>query len=420
MTAKATRTLNPLHFEDLEPHRFEDLVRQLAYDFREWERIEATGRLGSDDGIDIRALEKSRPPLVANVEAEDEEPTDLSAGHPTEKAAADRAEPRSWFIQCKRMARIGPSKVRMIISESLPGGADPPYGFLLAAACDFSKAARDAFHEELLKRGVRESHLWGKAELEDMLLLPKYDHLLFAYFNISIQIRRRSLHAELRSRIALKRQLVHVLGDVDAIPAAKSVLLRDPREERYPRADRIPDFKEHPRWWYFEFRGHLWPDHLAFVRHRYFAYLDDEGQGWDAYFDHDNQNNARVAFLTETEERGQSKIYEAWSSLPQRNQAWLEVLRLVPYERILGIDPFGDNFNDGPHLFVEFDVQDGPFAPDKLRVVVRRWNDPPALELEADLRKRINRFQGLSKDKGVPIEVVQFSERLLVPLVVED
>ena len=45
-----TRTLNPLPFTDLEPKRFEDLVRQLIYDFRPWNRLEATGRAGSDDG----------------------------------------------------------------------------------------------------------------------------------------------------------------------------------------------------------------------------------------------------------------------------------------------------------------------------------------------------------------------------------
>jgi hypothetical protein len=55
---KATRTINPLHFEDLEPHRFEDLVRRLLYSFRDWNSIEATGRGGSDDGFDIRAWEK--------------------------------------------------------------------------------------------------------------------------------------------------------------------------------------------------------------------------------------------------------------------------------------------------------------------------------------------------------------------------
>ncbi len=48
---QATRTLNPLHFEDLEPHRFDDMVRQLAYDFRTWRNLEATGRLRSSDPL---------------------------------------------------------------------------------------------------------------------------------------------------------------------------------------------------------------------------------------------------------------------------------------------------------------------------------------------------------------------------------
>ena len=55
--AKLTKTINPLHFEDLEPHRFEDLIRQLIYNLKDWEKIEATGKLGSDEGFDIRAIE---------------------------------------------------------------------------------------------------------------------------------------------------------------------------------------------------------------------------------------------------------------------------------------------------------------------------------------------------------------------------
>ena len=56
---KATKTINPLHFEDREPHRFEDLVRRLLYGYREWKDIEATGWGGSDEGFDIRAWEIS-------------------------------------------------------------------------------------------------------------------------------------------------------------------------------------------------------------------------------------------------------------------------------------------------------------------------------------------------------------------------
>ena len=52
----AMRTFAPLHFEDLEPRRFEYLVRQLVYDFRQWRMLEATGRAGSDDGFDARGF----------------------------------------------------------------------------------------------------------------------------------------------------------------------------------------------------------------------------------------------------------------------------------------------------------------------------------------------------------------------------
>jgi hypothetical protein len=46
-----SRTFAPIHFEDLDPHRFEDLVRELIYDFRDWQSIEATGRSGDDAGF---------------------------------------------------------------------------------------------------------------------------------------------------------------------------------------------------------------------------------------------------------------------------------------------------------------------------------------------------------------------------------
>ncbi|CCD86205.1 protein of unknown function [Bradyrhizobium sp. ORS 285] len=41
---RISRTYGPIHFEDLEPHRFEDLIRELVYEFKDWQSIEATGR----------------------------------------------------------------------------------------------------------------------------------------------------------------------------------------------------------------------------------------------------------------------------------------------------------------------------------------------------------------------------------------
>ena len=79
------------------------------------------------------------------------------------------------------------------LEEMIPSGAIVPHGVILAAPCDFSKKARDVFRDELRRKGVHEFHLWGKADIEDLLYRPKNDHLLYAYFGISLQGERPSL-----------------------------------------------------------------------------------------------------------------------------------------------------------------------------------------------------------------------------------
>ena len=101
--AQTTRTLNPLPFGDLEPHRFEDLVRQLAYEFRDWKSIEATGRSGSDEGIDIRAFERVGPNVEEREQGDDER------DEPQDDGTA--AQDNLWVIQCKREKSISPVKV---------------------------------------------------------------------------------------------------------------------------------------------------------------------------------------------------------------------------------------------------------------------------------------------------------------------
>lgn len=79
-----TRTIGPLHFEDLDPKRFEDLVRQLAYEFKPWRRLEATGRSGSDNGFDARGYEITASLAGASLSASEsesvEEQADVIAG----------------------------------------------------------------------------------------------------------------------------------------------------------------------------------------------------------------------------------------------------------------------------------------------------------------------------------------------------
>lgn len=94
-----TRTLGPLHLEDLEPYRFEDLVRQLIYDFRNWRALEPTGRSGSDDGFDVRGFEV----VSGGALVESEGDAEVSSASPTED--------RVGLVRCKREKTIPPKKL---------------------------------------------------------------------------------------------------------------------------------------------------------------------------------------------------------------------------------------------------------------------------------------------------------------------
>src|SRR3990167_10722344 len=199
--AKVTRTTNPLPFEHLEPRRFEDLVRQLMYDFRDWQSIEATGHSGNDDGFDIRGHEKLKD--VAN-RVDSEEDEDNEEGK-------HLLEGNEWMVQCKREKSIGPTKIRKIIVDGVKKD-NPPYGYILVAPTIFSKTSYDTFRSELLSRGVSEFYLWGRGELEDMLYMPKNDRILFTFFGISFSSKKRSRSSEIRFVVNNKNKLIKILA----------------------------------------------------------------------------------------------------------------------------------------------------------------------------------------------------------------
>ena len=350
-----------MHFEDLEPHRFEDLVRQLVYDFRQWRSLEATGRTGSDEGMDIRAIEMvPSVDIVYENEVADEE---------SETVRDSGLRDRFWVIQCKREANIGPKRVRDIVSDNLSNLKEAVHGYILVAACDFSKSARDSFNDECVKYGLGEYYIWGKAEVEDQLFLPKNDHLLFAYFGISLQVRRRSVRTDLRMKLSLKRKLTKELGEVAGPRLFTAVLVRDPRDEHYPFFESADEFIKSPRWRYWEFYAHAPPDHLAFVYRKDFAYVNWQTSEYDVLDDYDAgiPSYPKIAGL----ERGwddPNKILDRYQmywlkNIPDVNRAWAIEARIIPYDRILAYDDIGDSCNEGPHLLVEYGSNSGPFEP---------------------------------------------------------
>src|SRR5260370_17204293 len=95
-----SKTTGPLHFEDLEPHRFEDLVRQLIYDFRTWKSLEGLGRSGSDEGFDVRGVQ-----IIESLDSDDQDKED------EDNQEASSGSERLWLIQCKRQHSIPPKNL---------------------------------------------------------------------------------------------------------------------------------------------------------------------------------------------------------------------------------------------------------------------------------------------------------------------
>ena len=234
------------------------------------------------------------------------------------------------------------------------------HGIVFAAACDFSKKARDEFAERCRQMNVAEWQLWGKAELEDRLFRPENDHLLFAYFGFSVIIRRRSQRTDLRSRLVMKRKANRILKEHSYIP----LLLRSPDAIDYPCTGKLTDFMKNPLWMVWPYRG-MFHDGLKFCVGRYFAVLSDDGKSWDAAM---SVNDARGGSHEDPwlgrdgRDEQRKAIHDFWLKIPEKNRAWLEIVGLVPFEHIMDIDDLGDEYVGNPHIYVPFSKGKlGPF-----------------------------------------------------------
>ncbi|HET9401049.1 MAG TPA: hypothetical protein VFO34_08865 [Candidatus Acidoferrales bacterium] len=366
--AITTRTLNPLPFQDLDPHRFEDLVRQIIYDFKIWRSLEPTGRLGSDDGYDARGYE------ITYDQPEPVEPEIEEA----EENIGRRPEDRLWQIQCKREKTITPTKVARYSDEILQEANPIPYGVVFAAPCDFSKKARDKFAEKMRQKGVQEFYLWGKADLEDMLVQPKNDHLLYAYFGISLSIRRRSKKSEISSYLSIKRKAVRHLGDIER-HGHKEVLLRDVADVGYPYSAGGADFENRPSWKKYLFCGHYYAG-IEILVAKFHAYREiDRETGELAKWDYSEEVNLAKPFDDPWEPKNDNDrnlAYRAYKycdeNFKDSNRAHFELVRRIPYERIVDIDSLGDPIAPCPHIYVE--KRSGSFFDEGVYALLRGVN----------------------------------------------
>jgi len=375
-----TRTFGTIHFEDLEPHRFEDLIRELIYDYKSWQSIEATGRGGSDDGFDIRAFEKNYK--VVSSENEDNEA--IEELHPMEG--------NLWMIQVKREKQINPSKIKTILEDV--NSNNPPYGYILAASANISKKSYDTFREILRKKGVMEFFIWGKAELEDMLHQPKNDRILFTFFGISLTNKKREKTTEIRSAINIKNKLIRILEN------KMQILIRNLNDESYPKKNEPIDSVADLPWNdYYVLEQN--PLGLIIENKEYYSYIDINKKEWD-YTDNCDlvpHNNYLGDEKSQKETQTTTAVEDFYDFLPRKVKGKLMVIGLLKYSDIILIDDKGDNLYNMPHIYVSYRNGKIPFS--KIFKIIKINNEK--IHIKDDFKQKSIFPKSFTKHKELKI-----------------
>jgi len=211
--------------------------------------------------------------------------------------------------------------------------------------------------------------------------------LLFAFFGISLTVRKRSLKTELRSVLATKRKIVKLAGIGGHV--YKTCLFRDPTDDRYPFAPEgvplIAPGKGFLYNWFVRDIVRVLHDGIVVRLRDALAYLADDGIHWDYISllgDSAAQSSENRWECDDTDDLFNKKNYAAryfWANLPENNKASLEADGFIPYEAILAVDEDGDGVVRVPTIFVQFESEDGPFSSGRgtIRAGERRAENNP-------------------------------------------
>lgn len=172
-----TRTYGSLHFTDLEPGRFEVLTLQIVYRMRRWERLDHFGAAGSDDGIDISAVE-----LLENGKRD------------------------THHFQCKRYEKLSKNQLQKIVKNYVADNSQLADYYYLVCGCNPSKDAITGFNKACEEAGIKHFMIWSASYLE-ALLYTDYHDILFGFFGINLTGKRNNTISSIRRNVALKKRM---------------------------------------------------------------------------------------------------------------------------------------------------------------------------------------------------------------------
>ena len=313
-----TRTTNKLHFEDIEPHRFEDLAYELLYRKQEWKRIDNWGRCGSDDGIDIYCEDK---------------------------------EGLKWFCQCKRYKSLQSAIVKEVVDKIISNNKNTDNGIiLLVVTCEVTKKTSEFFQEYSLKKGFKEAIIWSSLTLEAELY--RHKDLLEKYFGNpynkeqdkekriidSHRIRKEVEEKLLSHRITYDIQYAKRIQEDPSLKFVyDAAIIHSIDEETYPEEEKNEfGFSRWFKCWFYD------------ITHEGFEFLPKPYIGTKIAVNIDNR------LWRELEENDN----------PLDNEIALDVdyIGLIPYYNIVHINEDGDDFYPIPHIYCRFKFQGLPYS----------------------------------------------------------
>lgn len=169
-----SKTTNRLHFEDLDPHRFEDLCYELLDRLYQWKRFDPIGSLGGDDGVDI---------------------------------FGKTVEGISTYCQIKRYQKLSPNEISNIIGKianvnNIAGDSR----IILMVACDLSKKSFDTFYDEAEKNGFSDAQIFTAKKIEKELFNSHKD-LLEKYFGHNTSKKKVSNKELIRRNLSKRKEV---------------------------------------------------------------------------------------------------------------------------------------------------------------------------------------------------------------------
>lgn len=301
-----SRTTNQLHFEDLDPIRFEELILAMVYRMRRWEKLDHFGKKGSDDGIDIRAVER-----------------------------LENDKCNTYHFQCKRYNKITIAQLKGIIDDYIVKNNFIPQFYILVISCPVTKKQIECFEEYCKQKGFATAAIWTNSIIEAKLY-SEYHDLLFAYFGVNLTSERKSITQSIRRNVALKKKMhKDFLRQTGYISEERREILYKPWMKFNHSEVLIRSIYDK-----------AYPDENTLLKYDFTGYYKAEVYNF--------YHNGLMVRAYPYAKKVKYRLKDYDESGDKIVDLRVEILGCIPFENIIEYDIDGDEYYNYPHLFCDF------------------------------------------------------------------